>query len=292
MGGLGNQLYQYAMYEKLNKMGIEARLDFHDYSDDAGENKEWRKLELTKFQNLDLKECTKEERTKLLDNSMATIDRVRRKLTGRKTKEYKEHISFDEEMLSKIKAGEDLYLYGFWECDKYYEDMSFDFKFPEGKNPLNVETIKKMEEENSISLHIRRTDYLTVADGKRYTGICTEKYYKAALDYICSKISNPEIYIFSDDTDYAKKTFTDKNMHVVDWNQGNDSLFDMELMSHCKYNITANSTFSFWGAKLNKFDKKIMIRPLHHDNYEETSPDKIKDFWKNWVLIDGTGRVY
>ena len=81
-------------------------------------------------------------------------------------------------------------------------------------------------------------------------------------------------------------------MHVVDWNMGEDSIYDMELMSHCKHNICANSTFSLWGAKLNTHEDKMMIRPLRHDNYETEAPEKIKELWEKWILIDNEGKVY
>jgi hypothetical protein len=78
-------------------------------------------------------------------------------------------------------------------------------------------------------------------------------------------------------------------MHVIDLNSGRESLHDMELMSHCKHNICANSTFSIWGARLNTNPDKIMIRPLKHDNYEQITPQKVHENWKNWILINEQG---
>jgi hypothetical protein len=80
-------------------------------------------------------------------------------------------------------------------------------------------------------------------------------------------------------------------MHIIDWNTGKDSMYDMELMSHCKHNICANSTFSIWGARLNTHPDKIMIRPLKHDNYETVDIEKTHENWKNWVLINEQGAV-
>ena len=86
MGGLGNQLYQYAMYEKLRSIGKNVKLDTYAYSDNAGDDKEWRKLELDRFPHVKYECCTEEDRTLLLDNSMSAFSRIRRKLTGRKDK--------------------------------------------------------------------------------------------------------------------------------------------------------------------------------------------------------------
>jgi hypothetical protein len=148
-----------------------------------------------------------------------------------------------------------------------------------------------MESENSVSIHIRRQDYLTVAGGKRYTGICTDEYYEKSMEYIENMTPNTVYYVFSDDVEYAKSHFNKANMHVIDWNTGSKSMYDMELMSHCKHNICANSTFSIWGARLNKTPDKIMIRPLKHDNYENVDIEKTHKNWKNWVLINEQGAV-
>jgi hypothetical protein len=80
-------------------------------------------------------------------------------------------------------------------------------------------------------------------------------------------------------------------MYVADWNIDTDSLYDMELMSHCKHNICANSTFSIWGARLNKNPDKLMIRPLKHDNYEQPDTETAHINWKNWIIIDEYGRL-
>ena len=163
--------------------------------------------------------------------------------------------------------------------------------FPESSNPKNIEILKEIDNTQSVSLHIRRKDYLTVADGKRYMGICTDEYYQSAINYINEHVQNPVFYIFSDDVEFARENFKEKNMHIVDWNTGKDSLYDMQLMSRCKHNICANSTFSLWGARLNKNAGKLVIRPLRHDNYEKTDEKTVHENWKGWILVDSDGSV-
>lgn len=291
MGGLGNQLYQYAMYEKLKSMGKEVKLDLYAYTEAEEDEREWRKLELDRFVNLQYEVCTQAERMKLLDNSMAFIDRVRRKLFGRQDKTLKDEGRYMPELFDV----DDVYLYGFWDCEKYYEDRIDELQrklvFPNSANPKNQQCIEQMQQEQSVSMHIRRTDYLTVADGKRYMGICTDVYYEKAMEYIRERVENPVFYIFSDDVEYARAHYQGEDIRVVDWNQGEDSLFDMQLMSQCKHNICANSTFSIWGARLNQNADKHMIRPLHHDNYEEVTVSQMHDDWRNWILIDAEGNI-
>ncbi|MBO5031575.1 MAG: alpha-1,2-fucosyltransferase [Lachnospiraceae bacterium] len=291
MGGLGNQLYQYALSEKLKSLGKTVKLDLYAYRQAQGEEREWRELELAWLEGPEYEVCTMQERTDFLDNSMKLPDRVRRKLFGRKNRTVEE----TKDYMPELYEMDDVYLYGFWGCDRYYVDilplLQEKIRFPKSSNPLNERTIAHMEQEQSVSIHIRRKDYLTVADGRRYMGICTDAYYASAVHYIRNHIENPVFYIFSDDIDYARAHFADENMHIVDWNTGRESMYDMELMSRCKYNICANSTFSIWGARLNRYPRKLMLRPLHHDNYETTSVMEIKRNWQDWILMDSDGKV-
>lgn len=292
MGGLGNQLYQYAMYEKLKYFGKQVKLDLHAYETENTDEKEWRNLELTWLKDLKYETCTKEERTTFLDNRMSLQDKVRRKLFGRKNKTIKETKSYMPEIFDM----DEIYLYGYWTCEKYYEDiiplLQEKIQFKPSECYKNVECMEQMKHENAVSIHIRRTDYLTVADGKRYMGICTDAYYQAAMQYICEHVQNPVFYIFSDDVEFARAHFKQEHMRIVDWNTGKNSLYDMQLMSCCKHNICANSTFSMWGARLNRNPNKIMLRPLHCDNYETDSVEEIQENWAKWILVNPEGKVY
>ncbi len=291
MGGLGNQLYQYAMSEKLKTLGKQVKLDVGAYQTADPEEREWRRLELDWLDSLFYEKCSDEERLLYRDSSIKLQDRIRRKVFGRKDKTVKESKSF----MPEIYEMDDVYLYGYWACEKYYEDiiplLHEKIRFCPSKNEKNQSCMEQMQRQNAVSLHIRRADYLTVADGERYMGICTEAYYQAAIRYISERVDNPVFYIFSDDVDYAREHFKEANMHIVDWNTGNESMYDMQLMSYCKHNICANSTFSMWGARLNKHPEKIMIRPLHSDNYETDSVAEIRDNWKKWILIDAEGML-
>ena len=289
MGGLGNQLYQYALYEKFKLLGKEVKLDLYAYKGAEGEEREWRALELEWLDGLEYEVCTEEERRLFVDNCLKFTDRVRRKLIGRREKTVKE----DADYMPEIFSMDNVYLYGFWNCERYYTDiipkLQEKIKFPPSMNPRNQQMMQTMQQQNAVSIHIRRDDYLTVADGKRYMGICTDAYYNSAINYISERVENPIFYIFSDDTAYAKRVYKDKNMCVVDWNTGRESLYDMELMRCCKHNICANSTFSMWGARLNQNPNKMMIRPLHHDNYETTDAKTVHQNWHGWILIDAAG---
>lgn len=292
MGGLGNQLYQYALYEKFRTLGKEAKLDLCAYSKEAGGDREWRALELEWLDALQYEVCTAQERRLFLDNSMKLTDRVRRKLTGRRDRTVRERADYMPEIFSM----DDVYLYGFWGCERYYTDITSllqeKIRFPGSTDPRNRRAMEAMARENAVSIHIRRKDYLTVADGRRYMGICTEQYYNSAIKYVSERVDNPVFYIFSDDPAYVRAHYVQDNMRIVDWNSGRESLHDMELMSHCRHNICANSTFSIWGARLNRNPDKLMIRPLRHDNYEVSDAGTVRENWQGWILIDAEGKIF
>lgn len=87
---------------------------------------------------------------------------------------------------------------------------------------------------------------------KIFGEVCTVKYYLKSIRKVEEKISEPVFFVFSDDIDWVKQNFTFNKVYFVDWNKGQNSFWDMYLMSQCSANIIANSTFSFWGAYLNK----------------------------------------
>lgn len=92
--------------------------------------------------------------------------------------------------------------------------------------------------------------------------ICDDQYYRRAIEMIEAKVANPFYFIFSDDTEYAKHLFASlENKEIVTGNTGANSYLDMYLMSKCKHNIMANSTFSYWPALLNENQNKVIIRP-------------------------------
>ena len=148
-----------------------------------------------------------------------------------------------------------------------------------------------MEQKESVSLHIRRGDYLDEANRAMFGNICTEAYYDRAIAYMKEKFPQAVFYIFSDDSDYVKEHYQGEEYHIVDWNHGDGSFYDMMLMSHCRHNICANSTFSFWGARLNRHQDKVMIRPSIHKNTQVCVPEEMKQLWQGWMLITPAGEI-
>ena len=120
-----------------------------------------------------------------------------------------------------------------------------------------------------------------------YGGICTEMYYAKAITYICNKIDQPSFFVFSNEIDWVKNNVDIPNPTYIDFNNGADSWQDMFLMSQCKHNIIANSSFSWWGAWLNSGQEKLVIAPKKWFNNHE-----INDIvCESWIKIDSQGEI-
>ena len=301
-GGLGNQLQQYALYRKFVRMGKEARLDLSWFDEVQITEKERtkgkeiipvvtkRNLELRYFDRLVYETCTKEEKEALL-GSDGISGKLRRKLLPFTVHRFEESQMYHPEVLEF----DDMYLSGYFACEKYYADILYDLRekiqFPPSGNTLNWEMAEKMRNCNSVSVHVRRGDYLNPENAAMFGNICTEIYYQNAISLIKSQVSDAHFYLFSDDISYVRKNFIGEEYTVVDINHGRDSFYDMWLMSNCKHNICANSTFSFWGARLNKNENKLMIRPTIQKNSQIFVKSDMEEWWQGWKFISPQGKL-
>lgn len=301
-GGLGNQLQQYALYRKFVRIGVEARLDLSWFDKVHTAEKEWtrgkdiipvvtrRELELRYFDRLVFETCTKEEKEALIgaDN---ILGKLRRKLLPFTIHKFEESKMYHPELLEF----EDMYLTGYFACEKYYADILYDLRekiqFPPSSNPLNREMADRMRNGNSVSVHVRRGDYLNPENVTMFGNICTDAYYQNAIDFVKRIIPDAHFYFFSDDVSYVKKRFSGNDYIIVDINHGRDSFYDMWLMSNCKHNICANSTFSFWGARLNPNENKIMIRPTIQKNSQVFVKEEMEDLWQGWKFVSPQGKL-
>lgn len=289
-GGLGNQLQQYALYEKMKSIGKDVKLDLSWFYQEH-EITSKRALELDNFPGIHYNTATKEEIDFLL-GKRTIINKALEKIHLKTSPVYVEKQMYDPSIFTM----DNIILEGYWACEGYYADrisnLQEQIQFPSNLSRENLDMKEKMQKGNSVSIHIRRGDYLTKENQKMFGGICTEEYYKVAIQRIEDKVKNPYFYVFSDDPDYVKKQYEGREFSIVDINHGSDSYLDMYLMSQCKHNICANSTFSFWGARLNRNKEKMMIRPLKQKNSDWYVPEIMKQLWKGWTLIDEEGKEW
>lgn len=299
MGGLGNQLQQYALYRKFVKLGIETRLDISWFTEEQQMHREQaggrnttvtrRELELAYFDNLVMETCTREEKN-ALTGSEGFWGKIRRKVLPFTVHWFHECKMYHPEIFDF----DNMYLSGYFACEKYYADILYDLRekiqFPESTNPLNIEMAEKMRSCSSVSMHIRRGDYLNTENADLFGNICTDAYYQKAIEIIENEVQDAHFYLFSDDIAYVKQRFTGKKYTIVDINRGKDSFYDMRLMSCCRHNICANSTFSFWGARLNSNENKIMIRPTIQKNSQVFVKEEMEELWQGWRFVSPQGQ--
>ena len=293
IGGLGNQMFQYAF-----AIALKNRFPNEDIFIDTSHfhyffSNKWKGTNLHNgyeidkiFPNADLKIATPIQLmkvTRYMPNYI--LSRVlRRTLLPKKT----EFIQKREDLFlyqpeAMCKEG-DCYYEGNWESVLYFADYrdKVQFSFCHGTpNNVNRRYIERMESENSVGIHVRRGDYL---DSPKWSGICNEHYYKKGVETILSDGQQHVFYIFSNDIDWCKQEIIPllSNHHVViiTENKGKASCWDMFLMTHCKDLIIANSSFSWWGAFLNRRGGRV-VAPSKWLNEE-----RVVEIWLDeWIKI-------
>ena len=301
MGGLGNQLQQYALYKKLEGIGKDVRMDISWFrsADTQARMLKPRDLELDYLEGVSYRIAGPEEIRgvlgRLWDEKETFVSKVRRKLLPASAPCFLESDMYHEEIFEL----DNKYLVGYWACEKYYADilekLRSEICFPLSDNTelnnKNKAVMDRMEQTQSVSVHVRRGDYLEGANAALYGNICTEDYYDAAIAHMKDKFPSAKFFFFSDDIPYVREHYRSEDYEMIDWNHGSNSFYDMMLMSRCRHNICANSTFSFWGARLNPHTDKVMIRPSIHRNNQIRPPERMKELWQGWTLVTPQGEI-
>jgi len=140
----------------------------------------------------------------------------------------------------------------------------------------NIRLLESMKNRNTVSIHVRRGDYI---EHPTLGGVCNLKYYLNSIKYIKANVQDPFFIIFSNDIAWCKDSLDLDNSVYVDWNTGTSSFKDMQLMSLCKNNIIANSSFSWWGAWLNDNNNKIIVCPNKWLNDKNIGIDVMPPQW-------------
>lgn len=180
------------------------------------------------------------------------------------------------------------YLQGYWQSEKYFADAAVilrsDFAFRQPLSKANAAWAERITRCTAVSLHVRRGDYVSDPKTRAVLGPCSPDYYRSALRYVAERVATPEIFVFSDDIAWARD-----NLHIgfpchyIDHNRGAESYNDMRLMSLCRHHILANSSFSWWGAWLNPRADKIVVAPARWFVGTERRLDDL--FPKGWVTL-------
>lgn len=264
-GGLGNQMFEYAFVIALRDKGYHVILDISYYDFFEMHNG----YELDRVFGIDEKVINRQGLHILW---LRFLNRIKPKCIY-----MVDALEYNPECVEKPQK----YIWGYWQDERYFmknERIIRDIFSFRGIDELNQNVALKLMSCSSISLHIRRGDYTSF--GMSIMGV---EYYRSAVEYIKSKIENPIFFIFSDDKDEAETMA--KRLYIkyelITHNQEKNSYKDMYLMSRCKHNIIANSSFSWWGAWLNENKSKIVVAPKLWDaKHTAFCPQSIK-----WVFL-------
>jgi len=293
-GGLGNQMFQYAAAKALSchhKTGL--TIDNYRLTNAIyGENVTPRQFELDIFS-----ECGKVPVIKypflssfklfpsLQPHAFDLVRKLLMSTRGTQLVKGKEILSAS----TFYDLPSSSYLVGYFASEiffeKYRREILDAFRFPAPVDSRNIALMREMKERKSISIHVRRTDYLTTDNGGYFT-ICGLDYYSSAIQMMEEKTQNLHYYVFSDDIKWAVANLPlpIRRFTAIDYNTGLKSFEDMRLMSCCQHNITANSTFSWWGAWLNTNQEKIVIIPKRWYQKPQGSIEEII-IPKDWIAL-------
>lgn len=320
-GGLGNQMFQYALYLQLKDLGREVKID-----DVSGFAEDPQRIPALAPFGVSYERPSEVELRKMLDSSMLPWHRVRRKLFGRHKKSY-----FEEGKLfiPEVLTWDDIYLEGYWQTEKYFQPVerlvreTYDTdrliaylksaglwssgediggkkagrgergRGENGRKKTGGQYMLEIDNECSVSVHIRRGDYLIPENQSLYGGICTDAYYIEGIRQMRERYPGCRFFLFTNDRAWAKRqlgqdvdgaqrmrradqerkgsespsvdaerVFAEADFTWVDLScaAGNDYA-EFVLMSRCKHHILANSSFSWWASYLNKNPEKTVLAP-------------------------------
>jgi len=273
-GGLGNQMFQYALGRQLAETHRTLlKLDLSSFESD------YRKYDLHCF-HTQAYPATPEE-IEDVQGSYGVVEEVALKITrkigfrgsalrlARKGVAVQEkQFHFEPSVLSVPKYS---YLDGYWQTERYFPDVreilrrEFQVKYSQDSKSRSLSDL--ISHTNSVAIHIRRGDYVSNPGYHDIHGLCSLDYYHRSIRWIVDKVSDPHFFVFSDEPRWAKENLKIASLAtIVDHNGGDRSYEDLRLMSQCKHQIIANSSFSWWAAWLNNNPQKSVIAPLRWFN--------------------------
>ena len=278
-GGLGNQLFQYSAARSLaDRLNVNLGLDTREYNAGSPFEMGLKHFNIrAEFNPKGLMKHKKNGFSKyILDIALGNHKNV-----------YKEtNLGFNNLFHSLPNK---TYLKGYWQSEKYFENnkknVFEDLRIIAPQSNKNIKISENISKTNSVSLHIRRGDYVTNSAYNMKHGTCSLDYYKKSVDYLSKSLNkNFTIFAFSDDPEWVFKNLKlPMDIQFIEHNSSKKNYEDLRLMSQCNHNIIANSSFSWWGAWLNTNPNKIIIAPSKW--YSDNKTKNIDIIPSNWVKI-------
>jgi hypothetical protein len=285
MGGLGNQMFQYAAGRALAlRTGAMLKLDISYY--DTHRDRRYAlgcfRIEAARARERDLVPFGLAGRR--WPGRLEGIERrLRARLASKRFPIRRERgFRFDPAV---VRLQGFVYLEGYWQSEKYFQDQAAvlqrEFEPVEPFDPANVRLAADIDAVNAVSVHVRRGDFAGVGATNRYHGMCSVDYYRAAVAYVAAKTPAPQFFVFSDEPEWVRAHLElGVPASVIDINSPDQGYRDMQLMARCRHHITANSSFSWWGAWLGRAPEKIVVCPKRWFNIAAVdTSDLLPDSW-------------
>lgn len=289
-GGLGNQMFQYAMARSLAlKKNTKVKLDLTTLNHRLpGRGYVFRTYDLDFF-NLGAEFSLLSKFSKYFKNIAFILSKIQigiknKLLPGSVFKE-KEYYLYDPEI---FKTSEHVYLDGFWQSKKYFEDyediirQEFSFHLP--LSAKAQELSEKILNSQSVCINIRRGDYVSMKSNADFFGILPLEYFQQGIEMIKQKVNNPYFFIFTDDMKWCQENFNlSENTFFVSNDYSGERYIDkFHLMTLCRHFIIPNSTYGWWAAWLSSNKEKIVIAPkkwITDEKLNNNTKDLIPDSW-------------
>lgn len=284
IGGLGNQMFQYAAGRSLAlRHGCGLQLDTADF---AGYSLH-QGFELATVFGLDCRQIDRQTRDRLLGwRGRGLARRLLKRWPGL---QFGQPPIVNEPHFPYWPGWERLtspaYLSGYWQSERYFshcaDQIRQDFQFSKPLDPRSLEIAEEIRAGVSVSLHVRRGDYANNPTTTAVHGLCEPPYYARAIEHLSDRLGSMRLFVFSDDIEWARANLPlDAHPHTfVSHNKGADSWRDMRLMSLCRHHVIANSSFSWWGAWLNASAEKTVIAPARWFAKRVDTRDLIPPQW-------------
>lgn len=284
MGGLGNQMFQYAAARALAvRRHTSLELDITSYQSMAdGDTPREYELDVYKI-NANIASSRTLGLIQESDSSRSLGERIRGMVGLGKIWTYREKSSSYDREMSNLNSA---YLVGWWQSEEYFKDIrSIILKELEPvaePSSYNAGLLEQIGSCEAVSIHVRRGDYVSNKSASVFHGLTPLEYYSESIKYIQSHTKNSRFFVFSDDIKWCKSDLPlPADSIFVEGNNGKQAYEDIRLMKNCKHNIIANSSFSWWGAWLNQHPEKIVIAPKiwFQDTEANSATNIVPDGW-------------
>lgn len=283
-GGIGNQMFQYSAGRRVaHVQKSRLKLDISWFQYDTSRD--------YALQNLNIKAAIadKDEISLYKPEKTGILSRIISRMLRRQTSSMDQYSFFKEKFFhfdpEVLTLRDNFYLDGYWQSEKYFIDIApiirEEFKIKNPQSKANFKFGQSICSKESVSIHVRRGDYVSNSLTNSIHGTCDPSYYERSIEKIASFRKNLHYFVFSDEPAWAR-AYLKLPCHTtfIEHNSSDKAYEDLRLLSMCKHHIIANSSFSWWGAWLNPNPDKIVIAPLRwfkNRNYQAS--DLLPESW-------------